>query len=43
MLERSRQMLLSEVAISRAIIEKEAIELLDRSLQKSKLRFPEPI
>jgi CarD family transcriptional regulator len=43
MLERSRQMLLSEVAISRTIVEKEAIEMLDRSLQKSKLRFPEPI
>ncbi len=43
MLERSRQMLLSEVAISRAIIEKEAIEMLDRSLLKSRLRFPEPI
>lgn len=43
MLERSRQMLLAEVAISRALIEKDAIELLDRSLQKAKLRFPEPI
>jgi CarD family transcriptional regulator len=43
MLERSRQMLLAEVAISRALVEKEAIELLDRSLAKSNLRFPEPI
>lgn len=43
MLERSRQMLLAEVAISRALNEKEAIELLDRSLAKSRLRFPEPI
>jgi CarD family transcriptional regulator len=43
MLERARQMLLSEVAISRALAEKDAIVLLERSLQKSKLRFPEPI
>jgi CarD family transcriptional regulator len=43
MLERSRQMLLAEVAISRSVAEKDAIDLLDRSLQKSKLRFPEPI
>lgn len=43
MLERSRQMLLAEVAISRALAEKETEELLDRSLQKSRLRFPEPI
>ncbi|MBZ2186884.1 MAG: CarD family transcriptional regulator [Bryobacter sp.] len=43
MLERSRQMLLAEVAISRSLLEKDAIDLLDRSLQKAKLRFPEPI
>jgi CarD family transcriptional regulator len=43
MLERARQMLLSEVAISRSLAEKDAIVLLERSLQKSKLRFPEPI
>lgn len=43
MLERSRQMLLAEVAISRTLAEKDAIELLNRSLLKFKLRFPEPI
>ncbi len=43
MLERSRQMLLAEVAIARTLAEKEAVDLLDRSLQKAKLRFPEPI
>ncbi len=43
MLERSRQMLLAEVAIARALVEKDAVDLLDRSLQKSNLKFPEPI
>jgi CarD family transcriptional regulator len=43
MLERSRQMLLAEVAIARSLAEKEAVDLLDRSLQKAKLRFPDPI
>jgi len=43
MLERSRQMLLAEVSISRTIAEKDAIELLERSLLKSNLHFPEPI
>jgi CarD family transcriptional regulator len=43
MLEKSRQMILAEVAIARALVEKDAIELMDRSLSKAKLRFPEPI
>jgi len=43
MLDRARLMLLSELATSRSLKEREAIDLLDRALAKSSLRFPEPL
>jgi len=41
MLERSRYLLVSELAMSRNVEESVIEELLDRALSKSKLRFPE--
>ncbi len=43
MLDRARVMLLTELATSRAMRESEALDLLNRSLGKSNLRFPEPL
>jgi CarD family transcriptional regulator len=43
MLDRARTMLVSEMATSRAVHEPEAIELLDKALSKSHLKFPEPL
>jgi CarD family transcriptional regulator len=40
MLERARQMLLSEVTIARGLHEKQAVELLERALSKASLHFP---
>ena len=43
MLDRARLMLLSELATSRNLKDCEAVEVLDRALAKSNLRFPEPL
>ena len=43
MLERSRQMLLAEVSISRTLRDPEAIALMQRALAKANLTFPEPM
>jgi CarD family transcriptional regulator len=43
MLERARHMLITEVSISRALKEPEAIDLLSKSLAKSSLCWPEPL
>lgn len=43
MLDRARLMLVSELATSRSLKEREAVELLDKALGKSNLRFPEPL
>ena len=40
MLERARQMLLSEVSTARALIELQAVDLLERALGKASLHFP---
>lgn len=43
MLERARMMLVSELATSKGVSEKEAVELLSRALAKANLKFPEPL
>ncbi|MCC7155887.1 MAG: CarD family transcriptional regulator [Bryobacterales bacterium] len=43
MLERARVMIVSELATSRGLKEPEAIEALDKAMQKANLRFPEPL
>jgi CarD family transcriptional regulator len=43
MLDRARQMLLTEVATSRELAELEAIQLLRKALGKSALDLPEPL
>jgi CarD family transcriptional regulator, regulator of rRNA transcription len=43
MLDRTRQMLLMEVSISRGVREPEAIDLLQKSLAKSSLPMPSPL
>jgi CarD family transcriptional regulator len=43
MLDRARQMLVGEVCACRALGEFEAVELLQRSLSKSNLKWPEPL
>jgi len=43
MLERARLMLVAELATSRGVSEREAVELLARSLARASLRFPEPL
>jgi CarD family transcriptional regulator len=43
MLERARQMLVNEVSTARAIPADEAIDLLNRTIAKSNLVFPEPL
>ena len=41
MLERARQMLLAEVCASRGLNETQAVDLMNRALSKSSLKFPE--
>ncbi len=43
MLERARLMLVSELATSKGVSEKEAVDLLARALAKANLKFPEPL
>jgi CarD family transcriptional regulator len=43
MLERARQMLLAEVAAARGLQEPDAIDLMQRALNKASLRFPEKL
>jgi CarD family transcriptional regulator len=43
MLDRSRQMLITEVCTVKAMREQEAVQLLDQALMKSALRFPPPM
>lgn len=43
MLERSRQMLITEVSVSRGVSEAGAIELLQKALAKSALPMPQPL
>lgn len=43
MLDRARLMLVSELATSRNLKDCEAVEVLDKALAKSSLRFPEPL
>jgi CarD family transcriptional regulator len=43
MLERARLMLVSELATSRGLKEGEVVDLMTKALQKSKLKFPEPL
>ena len=43
MLDRARIMLVTELATSRAMREPEAVDLLNKSLCKSNLKFPEPL
>jgi CarD family transcriptional regulator len=43
MLDRARLMILSELATSRGLTEPLAVEMLDKALRKSSLKFPEPL
>ncbi|MBI5083290.1 MAG: CarD family transcriptional regulator [Acidobacteria bacterium] len=43
MLDRARIMLVAELATSRGLREPEAVDLLNKSLAKSNLKFPEPL
>lgn len=43
MLDRARQMLVSEIAISRGLRESEALELIQRALAKAALTAPPPL
>jgi RNA polymerase-interacting CarD/CdnL/TRCF family regulator len=43
MLERARIMLVTELATSKGVSEREAVELLSRSLAKANLKVPEPL
>jgi len=43
MLDRARQLLISEVAIARSLAEPDAVDLLTRTVAKSALKFPEPM
>lgn len=43
MLERARLMLVSELATSKGVSEREAVDLLARALAKANLKFPEPL
>ncbi|MBI5282024.1 MAG: CarD family transcriptional regulator [Candidatus Solibacter usitatus] len=43
MLDRARIMLVAELATSRGLREPEAVDLLNKSLAKSHLKFPEPL
>lgn len=43
MLDRARTMLVTELATSRGLKEPEAVDLLNKALGKSNLRFPEPL
>lgn len=43
MLDRARTMILTELATSRGIREAEVVDLLNKALSKSQLKFPEPL
>jgi len=43
MLDRARQMLVSEIALSRGMAEQEALSLVERALAKASLRLPDPL
>jgi CarD family transcriptional regulator len=43
MLDRARQMLISEVSACRGVSEQEAVAILSKALEKAHLRFPEPL
>lgn len=43
MLDRARQMLLSEVSTARAVLPNEAEQILRKALSKASLEFPEPL
>jgi CarD family transcriptional regulator len=43
MLDRARQMLIMELAISRGIPEAEAVEMLQKTLAKASLSLPPPL
>ena len=43
MLDRARIMLVTELATSRAMREEEVVDMLNKSLGKSNLKFPEPL
>jgi hypothetical protein len=43
MLDRARVMLVTELATSRGVREPEAVDLLNKTLGKTNLRFPEPL
>lgn len=43
MLDRARIMLVTELATSRGVREPDAVDLLNKSLSKSNLKFPEPL
>jgi RNA polymerase-interacting CarD/CdnL/TRCF family regulator len=43
MLERARQMLVTEVSTARGVNETEALDLLNKTMVKANLSFPEPL
>jgi len=43
MLERARQMLVTEVSTARALNDVQAVDLLQRTMVKANLAFPEPL
>lgn len=43
MLERARQMLVTEVSTGRAVSDGQAVELLNKTMGKANLAFPEPL
>lgn len=43
MLDRARQMLISEIALSRGISEREALAMVERALAKASLTLPPPL
>ena len=43
MLERARQMLVTEVSTGRAVSDVQAVELLNKTMGKANLAFPEPL
>ena len=43
MLDRARIMLVAELATSRGFRDADAVDLLEKSLSKSNLKFPEPL
>jgi hypothetical protein len=43
MLDRARHMLITELSTSRGLSEANTMAMLDQALQKSQLRWPEPL